>query len=183
MKERHLVNELIENINFYLDIDVKLIIYKDNFKSYFSTEDRFSTSKYNFDHNSALNSISYQEDERDNDEDNENLDYEDDKSFGLGFNNNILRAKTRYNINTKYFNEMNERFQKSSKKNNISECIDVSMTTNQGYTNSETLSDTRCKLVCDVFNSHELFNIMSKSLKIYNNSVIFKSVGQYNDSF
>ncbi len=187
VKERHLVNELIENINNHLNVGVNLVIYKDNFNKIrfeggnIIEVNRFSTSKYNFDPNSALNSISNQEDERDNDEDNENLDYEDDESYE--YNNTILRAKTRYNIHTKYFEEMNGRFQKSGKKNNISECLDVFMMTNQGYTNSETLSDTRCKLVCDVFNSHELFNIMSKSLKIYNNSVNFKPTGMYIDGF
>ncbi len=197
VKERHLVNELIDNINNNLDVDVNLVIYKDNFNKIrfeggnLIEENRFSTSKYNFDPNNSITSINNGEYNEDNDEDDENLDYEDDENLdheydsSFGYNKKLLRrTKTRYNIHTKYFEEMNDRLQKSGKKNNISECLNNSLLEHfNNLNNSNDSSDTRCKLVCDVFNSHELFNIMSKSLKIYNNSVEFKSSGMYFDSF
>ncbi len=204
VKERHLVNELIDNINNNLDVDVNLVIYKDNFNKIrfeggnLIEENRFSTSKYNFDPNNSITSINNGEYNEDNDEDNENLDYEYDESFG--YNNKLLIVKTRYNIHTKYFNEMKERFQKSGRKNNITDCLNISLLEHSNNTNNlnnsndsnnssflerwiNETSDSKHKVICDVFNSHELFYLMSKSLKIYNNSVEFKSTGMYFDSF
>ncbi len=223
VKERHLVSELIDNINYYLDIPVKLIIYKMNCSRYNSIVDRFCSSIYCFDPDGAINSIGY-DDERDNDEDDEKWDYEDvDVDELLNSNEyyqlNILKAKTRYNIHTKYFEELGLKYKDELLKNgikiinnvnkvenefdpitcnniksnfdpylfkmeflgelnnnNISKCLNNSLNdylVNNTNFDMESKPLIESKTICNFFDRHNLFDIMTKSLNKYNNVLVF----------